>query len=210
MSLNQLRTGFSRTAKAAEGVVNDQRGGNQGEMIVSELHGRYAEATISKTVFGAANAAGATTTVGVATTYTGLAISNPVGSGVNVLLNKVGFAFLLAFPAAAAIGIMVGFNATTNVTHTTPVTPGNNFLGQVSGLALVDAACTFPTAPVLRTILATGLTGAVTTEAIATAELIDLEGSILLPPGGYAALYTSTASGAASLFGSFSWEEIPV
>jgi hypothetical protein len=37
-----------------------------------------------------------------------------------------------------------------------------------------------------------------------------MEGSVILPPGAYAAIYTSTVSGAGSLAASFQWEEIPL
>jgi hypothetical protein len=39
---------------------------------------------------------------------------------------------------------------------------------------------------------------------------LDLEGSIVIPPGGYAAIFTSTASGAAGMMASLAWEEVVV
>jgi hypothetical protein len=40
-------------------------------------------------------------------------------------------------PAAAILGIMTGFNASTAVTQTTPVTPSNNLVGGAAGVNLV-------------------------------------------------------------------------
>jgi hypothetical protein len=106
---------------------------------------------------------------------------------------------------------MTGYNSSTNVTHTTPGTPRSNFFGVGAvGQGLVDTACTFPTAPIVTHVFASGLTGAITTQEAVSGELTDLEGSIVIPPGGYAAIYTTTVSGTSGFFGSFQWEEIPV
>jgi hypothetical protein len=40
----------------------------------------------------------------LATTYTGLLLSNPINSTVNLVLEKVGIAFLVVFAAAAGFG----------------------------------------------------------------------------------------------------------
>jgi hypothetical protein len=181
-----------------------------GELIASQLHGSRYEASYRRALFSAANQAATTTTVGLATTYTGLCISNPIGSGINMVIERVGMAFLVAFPAAAALGIMVGYNSGTNVTHTTPVTPRNQFFGIGSaGIGLADAACTLPTAPILNTVLGAGLTGAITTSVTTGLTILPVEGSIILPPGGYAAIYTSTVAGTSGFLGSFLWEEVP-
>lgn len=199
------------TSSIGQGTMINGRAGNMGEDIVSELHGRYYEGAYRRSRFNVANQAGVVTTVGLATTYTGLTIENPVGATVNLVLEKVGFAFLVAFAAAAAIGLMVGYNSSTNVTHTTPATPRSNFFGiGATGQALSDTSATLPTAPVVTHIFATGLTGAITTQEAVSGELVDLEGSVILPPGAYAAIFTSTASGAASMWASFGWEEVPV
>jgi len=194
----------------APGTNAPMRQGNLGDQIVSELHGRYFEANYRRALFNGA-ITGQVTTVALATTYTGLCLSNPVGSQVNLSLLKAGFGFLVAFAAASTIGLMVGYNSSTNVTHTTPVTPRSQFVGVgAAGVGLLDSAATLPTAPTLNTILGVGLTGAITTVPSIMASIVDLEGSIILPPGAYCAFYTSTVSGAAAGAFSFTWEEIPI
>lgn len=204
----------------AQGIVGEQtnasgvtipaiRAGNQGDVISSQLHGSQYESTKNENRFGG-SIVGQVTTVGAATTYTGLCLSNPIGSGKNLVLDKVGVAFLVAFAAASTIGVMTGYNATTNVTHTTPAVVRNKKLGGATGVGLLDSAATLPTAPVLDTVLMSGLTGAITTTTTGGPSLFDLDGSIVIPPGGYAAIYTSTASGAASMSASLAWEEVPV
>jgi hypothetical protein len=197
------------TASLGVGTAAPLRQGNMGEAIVSELHGRYYEATYRKSTFAAATQAALASTAAFATTYTGLCLSNPIGSNVNLVLNKIGFASILAQTTALAFGIMTGFNASTNVTHTTPGAPSSNFVGGAAGVGLVDTAATLPVAPTLRQVLGVVDTGATTVATVDACEY-DLEGDIIIPPGGFAAIYTSSASVAASLLASMAWEEVPV
>lgn len=202
---------IATTASIAPGTAAPLRQGNMQDLIVSEAHGRYYEAAYRGTKFHAANQVAATTTATLAAgAITGLILSNPQGSGVNVVINKVGYAFLVAFAAASAVGLAVGYSAATAVTHTTALTPASDLVGTgPSGKATVDAASTTPTAATIDTIFATGLTGAITTTP-GLQGLIDFEGGKILPPGAFAFIYTSTASGASAFLGSFDWEEVPV
>lgn len=206
-SLAQGQVGPQIAADGTEPVI---RLGRTAEQIAQQLHGRYYETTYRRAMFNGA-ITGQVTTVGLATTYTGLCLSNPIGSPVNLVLNKVGFAFIVAFAAGSAVGLMTGYNASTNVTQTTPVTPrAQLFNGSGGGVGLLASSATLPTAPTVNTILASGLTGAITTTPFVPNGLVDLEGSIILTPGAYCAIYTSTASGAAGGAFSFTWEEVHV
>jgi hypothetical protein len=49
-----------------------------------------------------------------------------------------------------------------------------------------------------------------TTTVVHQQTMYDIEGGIILPPGSYVHIYTSTASAATSFFGSLTWEEVPV
>lgn len=198
-------------ASLSPGTPQNTRLGNMQDAIVSELHGRYYESVYRKARFQAASQAAATTTVGLATTYTGLCLSNPINSPVNLVLGKVGFAFIVAFPAAAVIALACGYNSGTNVTHTTPVTPRSSYFNTgTTPQGLVDASATLPTAPFYTHVLGSGLTGAITTMPAMAPDLVDLEGAVLLPPGAYAILATSTVSGTSGFWGSFEWEEVPL
>lgn len=211
MILNQQAGPVSTTSSIGVGTQVPLRAGNLGDTIFSELHGRYYETCYRRGLFGGATQVGQTTTVGAALTYVGICLSNPIGSPVNLVLNKVGFSFLVAFAAAASIGLMTGYNSGTNVTHTTALVPKSLFTG-VGALPIgtIDSSSTLPTAPTFTHIFGTGLTGAITTVPAIAPTIIDLEGGVILPPGAYAATFTSTASGAASFWGSMQWEEVPV
>ena len=202
--------GGNSTTSLVDGSQFPMRMDHQGAQVVSPLRGKGYESAYRGKSFSGANQAGATTTVGLATTYTGLCLSNPIGSGVNLVVNKVSAVFLVAFAAASAVGIMVGYSATTDVTHTTPGAPKNNkYTGAYTGVAKIDTAATLPVAPVVHSLFASGLTGAITTGQQITGAMVDMDGSLIIPPGGYCAIYTSTASGASSMLASFNWDEVP-
>lgn len=187
------------------------RAGQMGDNIVSQLQSKNYENCYRRNRFFAANQAAATTTVGLATTYTGLVLSNPNGSGVNLVLERIGYSFIVAFPAGAAVGLMAGYSA-TDVTHTTPSTTlASSYIGSgVAPKAKVDTSATLPVAPVVQTLLASGLTGAITTTPLLNHGTVDIDGGIILPPGAFIAFYTSTVSGTSGFLGSFAWTEVPV
>lgn len=199
-------------ASTSDGVQVALRAGKLGDQIVSQLHPRYYEASYRRARFNAANQTGVATTVGLATTYTGLCLSNPVGSSVNIAIGKVGIAFPVAVAAGLVYGLMVGYNASTNVTHTAASTTlRSNFVGVgAAPVGLVDTSATLPTAPTVSHIFGAVGTAAMTAPATLPPCMYDLEGSIILPPGAYACVYTSAASGALGFLGSFEWTEVPV
>src|SRR6266571_5303054 len=84
---------LATTASLAAGQQPAARAGNMGDLIVSELHGRYYEGTYRRSMFNAANQTGVVTTAALATTFTGLCLSNPINSTVNLVLEKIGIAF---------------------------------------------------------------------------------------------------------------------
>ena len=194
---------------AADGAQNiPARMDRLGGLTVTELRARYAENTRRGLRMWGANQAGVTTSIGLALACTGLILANPPGSPVNLELDKAGFSVLVAFAAAASIGIMVGYNSSTALTGTTIDGQGNEYAGGAIGYGQIFKAATLPTAPTLRRLLASGLTGAITTAVETPGDIVDLEGSIILPPGGYAAFFTSSASGASGFQGSLSWTEV--
>lgn len=186
------------------------RQGNMGDMIVSELHGRYYEGAYRRTLFSATNGAAGTTVAGNATGVTGtVVVSNPINSPVNVVINKVS-AGLAAVGAAGFLALSTGYNSGTNVTHTTALTVKNNYIGAGSaGYALADSAATLPTAPTYTHVLGGIGTLAATGFSLMPTFIHDFEGSLILPPGGYA-LVTTSAIQTSALIASIQWEEVPL
>jgi len=188
------------------------RQGQLGDLVVSELHGRYYETTYRRNVF-VANTAAQTASNGIialGSAYTGLALYNPATSSVNLVVNKVGFAFVVA-PTATLYGLATGVttqppSSTTLANTRNAFVNGQNAQGQGIAYSVATfgtAASTGGTTPVVHTVVgaqAASVGGA----------YYDLEGSLILPPGAYAEFYLSAASGTSGTAYSVQWEEVPV
>jgi hypothetical protein len=189
----------------SSGVQVPMRMGNMGEQIVSELHGRYAEAAFRRSVFVIANQAGVTHTAAMATIFIGICVGNPASSTVNLHILGFSWALLVANAAAAGIGIMTGVG-----TITAALTPRNRYVGGAAGQALATGGQTLPGTPVLEQVFGQVGTFAITSWPPLTGGLMDLGGSLILPPNTFVASYMTTASGASGFIGSFLWEEVPI
>jgi hypothetical protein len=180
---------------------------NLGGLTATQLLPRYYESTYRRQMYTVANQSGVTTSAGLSTTYVGLCIANPTTSTVNAVITKLGYAFTVAPGNPMTVGIMTGVGASIS---TNLVTARNRFVGGVGAQCLASTSLTLPGTPVLETVVGSVLTGAITTQSQQAPTLLDLEGSLILPPGAFAAFYTSTASGASAFFGSFQWVEVPL
>lgn len=163
----------------------------------------------NKQIFSACTQAAQAVSVALATTYTGMCLSNPNASSVNLYLLRVKCALTVAPAGIASLGI-VGGNATTDVTHTTPAAVRNTFLnaGITSGpglkaQGLVDTAATIST-PVWLEMMYDGFTAANLPNPSGP---IDFDGSWVIPPGGFIAVGALTALTGA--FISVCWAELP-
>ena len=184
------------------------RQGRTGEMMVSNLQGRYYESVIRGTVFSACNPASQATSAALATTYTGCCVTNPPSSGKNLVLLAAGFTSVSAPAGIINAGLMGGFGT---VTHTTPLIIKSNIVNSAmtasvgTTVALADAAATIPT-PVLLMPLQDGHTSA----ALATSgspATFDLAGLYVVAPGAFVAIYTFTAAAGESFL---CWAELPL
>jgi len=151
--------------------------------------------------------AGAVTLSTVSTTCTGLALSNPYGSGKNLIVKTVSFQPSTAPAGAAVVGLAISPAVIqTAVTHTTPAVIHNALmLGSNAkvGKGLVDVAATLPNTPVwLRPI-----GGVVAASSITPGKYTEeVSGEIILPPGTHLSLsyLTTAAIGIASV----TWAEV--
>jgi hypothetical protein len=157
---------------------------------------------------GCTTAAGLCT--GLSTTYTGLLIYNPYGSGVNLLMYD-GAAVLSAVPAAIAqpmISVSGAVNQTALPAGTAAGTIFPAKTGVVppgSSLALLRTIVTLPAVNVnYKVVPGSVQTGAVTVPHFYT----KFDGSLIVSPGtGVMWSFTTTAYTAQY---SFTWAEIPI
>lgn len=178
--------------------------GQQGDQMVSELHGRYYEQTVRGNVFSLnTQGTAVTTTAALATTWTGLGIANPANSGVNLVL--LGFsATQFAVGAAATIGLLGG----TGVLTATLTPQSRKIGGGAVSLARGSATDTIST-PLLITTFGSVGSVATTGYGLEPGINVDIGGSIVIPPGSFVGSYTSIVTTSALNFG-FVWEEVPI
>lgn len=203
MSELQTKVGIQSNGDGYSGPL---RQGRNGDVMVGSLHGKYAEASRRGKLFVAANVAAQAVSVALATTYTGLCISNPAGSDKLISLLACRFALSVAPAAIASLHLIGGYSAAGVVTHTTPLAaPGiqNCKIGaQADSAAKVDSAATVVNPGYLMP-LASGFTaGALPSDGF---NWIDLDGLFTIVPGGWIAFGALTA---VTGFGAFAWEEL--
>ncbi len=180
---------------------------NQGNLLVSEYHGQYYNAAynggIPGNMFGVANQAAVTTTAALNTTWTGLSVANPTGSGVNLemLYMTVG---QFAVGAAGAVGYMTGIGASAG-----SLTARNAVVGGKTSSAVCSAGSTLGGTPVLEEVIGSIGSLATTGYGLMPGLIGDLRGKIIIPPGAFIASYTTVATTTALIFG-FKWLEVPI
>ena len=213
MPVNQNIVG-QPAASGSNAVVNT-RAGQLGDVIVSELHGRYYETTYRGNSFllSVSTAAAVTAFSGAAGGTPMLAIFNPIGSGRNAALTKISVGSVVAASGAGTVSFGLWFGNTATITQATTVTPWSMSTQLQSGsvmtgfrnVALTSGSAASNVIPFASYYWATAA-GA----ALVTGGPIDLEGAIIIPPGAYAAIGGSAALTSATWIGSMQWEEVPV
>lgn len=185
----------------SDGSYSTVRIDKTGSMVFQNSHGEYYEAVSRGAVFSATNQAAQAVSVALATTYTGLCLSNPVNSGKNLSLIAASYALSVA-PAGIASLHLIGNVSTTNVTHTAAVTPMCNFLNTVTPTGKVDSQATIPTPVYLMPLIGGFTAGALPSSPVV---YVDLRGLFVIPPGGFIAIGALTA---VTGFGGLVWEEL--
>lgn len=202
MALMQGIVGSQNNSDSSTPIT--QQFDQQGAGLVTELHARYYQQTVRNKVFSVhTQGTSVTTTAALATTFTGLALGNPTGSGVNLAL--IGFsAVQFAVGVAGTIGIMGAAGAIA-----ASLSPQSRSIGSgTASLATASAGATISTPVLIATFGSVG-SAATTVYGVEAGLFVDLGGSIIVPPGSFVASYTSTAQTSAFQFG-FAWEEVAI
>jgi len=217
---------FTAIAAKFSGAIGPVRLDQQSALWDSNRHGKYyasvygtaaktspVTAAVAGSTFRCANQSSATISAALATTYTGLCLSNPAGSTVNLSVKRVGGIITSAPGGMLGLGLIVGWLAAGITVHTTPLNTSivNSYIGASStdtppvaspaSQANVDAACTLVGTPTWSDWFAANVA---TTNNVTF--LTDLDDSVLIPPGGYVAIGATSSN--AGFFGSFMWEEL--
>lgn len=152
-------------------------------------------------IFSVANQAVVSTTAGLATTFTGLAIANPASSHVNLVMKRF-CCTQTAVGVAGSIGLMGGVGVAAG-----SLVPINRSLGSgLTAKATASAGATIST-PTLVEVYGTLGSLATTGYGLQDGIVVELYDSIIVPPGSFLATYTTAATTSALVF-SMTWEEV--
>jgi hypothetical protein len=185
------------------GVLHLPRSNKDASLIVEINGAKYAEDARRGRLFTVANAAAVALTAALNTTYTGLVIGNPAGSGKLIELLQLFYGTTVAVPTATALGLMSGSMAAI---ATNAVTPKNRLIGGPTGVAWASSGGTIGT-PTLDYVFATAWTAATTAGTLSQPNMFDVDGNTVLPPGTFAAVWSAAANTAAFWF-SFLFREV--
>lgn len=226
MPLSQIEVGPPSATSLGDNQVTGVLGGKQGDMIVSQLHGKYYTQAVRGNVYYASTAAaGLANTIFSATsapTFVGLLVWNPQGSGKNLSMIKAnvgisavaataqsawGYAWVNnAGSGVATAGVVSSFTGITATRGPAICSLG----GQGASVALAGSAATFTTALAWgRSASFSSSTGAITTQTVPAMMSEDFDGMMIVPPGTIFALTSAILSGITAVSTLF-WEETPV
>lgn len=188
----------------ADGGYSELRLSRDATLIVGDGHARFREAVARGNCYLAANQSGSAVT-NLNSTATGLILSNPAGSGVNLDLWEIGFAATAAPGAATTLQLAANVNPlAAATTHTSALVVRNCLLGgPTRSAAFADSSATLPASPVAILNLASPALAA--SEITPPTMVFDVSGKVIVGPG-----CTISLSALAAVTGvaHFIWEEV--
>jgi hypothetical protein len=201
------KVGNPTADRLGSGARTPIRLGEQGEVITGDYHGKYYEAVKAGRMFYACNPALQVFSVGLTTTYTGLCVSNPAGSGVDLVMKQASYAHSAVPASVSCIFLIGGHTAAGVVTHTSALAAGARSckLDGLGGKALVDEECTIVSPLYIMPIMSSVTTASLPTGT--SPSLLDLDGSLVVPPGGWVAIVGDLV---VTGWAGFIWEEVPI
>lgn len=224
-------SGLIGEVNVSDGAAPTARFGRQGDLIVSELHGRFYEQAIrgnlysgGMTLTSIANVTFTTGTVGATATPI-VGVWNPMNSGYNLVILQ------------AYLDIVV-----TNATNTGPgglvwsISTGNTLTVIGTGAVPFNNKTLAATGSIAKNMAGAALTGLTTNLAVLRGSSLgggslanfsfvgtavgqvtphagaieNIDGSIIVPPGGILGLFGTTTPVAHSATSGLLWEEVPV
>ncbi len=224
MPLNQVQVNAPSATSYPDGSTPGQLGGKQGDAIVSELHGKYYTQASRGNVYYASNAAvGAAFSIYNGTSYIGLMLSNPPGSGKLLSMIRVNLGLNTQASTAMATWGYCWTTPTAGLIIGTPIsalglvtaTRGSAICGlggQGASVAGVATTATFSAAGVFgwsgRNAAFTPTNAAITV-GMATNATEDFDGTMIIPPGMIWTLTSNILSGWTAC-ATYFWEEVPL
>ena len=213
----------------SDGSFPNVRAGKTGELIASELNGRYYEQTYRGNKYGASAAGGGVQlaathlfSTAIATFTPILAVYNPITSPVNLVIEQI-WCGLTAAPLATITQtgafLLVG-NSGQTITNAQSATPVNLKTlkatgSQAIGITNAALAGAVGNAILIRPLLGSGSVVTATTNTSGILGVVPVEdtaGGIIVPPGGYLGIANGISNAIAGhlVTAGIAWDEVPV
>ena len=221
--------GQPSTSSIQAGTTPTVRSGQLGDMIVSELHGRFYEQVYRNNVYSAGSsvtALSANTITLTATTTPIVGVYNPSTSTVNCVILQASLqAFINTLTTPVGAGGFVWASSVGNAAVSTGASPFNRktlasagsqakaFNGGVALTGLTNSLVIFEGADFTNPTGQTyGTIGAPTTGTTLTSfgGVENFDGNLIVPPGGVLALLNTTSTTTMSVTSRLLWEEVPI
>jgi len=204
------------------GMPANLRTGQLGDLVVTELHGKWYEQAYRGNLYSVGSnvvALSANTVTLDATTTPIIGVWNPLTSTVNLVMSKAKMQIAVAGASAVAPGGFVWATSINNGAITTGLTPlsrktlaqaGSQAKGFNASVALTGLtnALVIQHAAGFGTLVAAQ--GATPTPFISGDCVEEFDGGLIVPPGGVLALLNTIATTTISVAAMLMWEEIPV
>lgn len=196
----------------ADGTSNILRQDRLGALVTSELHGKYAEQAVRGNIYSAVSASAALVANGAGTTSV-LALYNPPGSGKNLYLIRTHLLPTVA-PGTQVTGAFAYYYVNNPIlSGLTAGTVNSNLVGSnQKGVGLAYTIATVLPVPAVLLPLATKFGTAAPTSTFPVRIVDELDGQIVIGPGGFLTIQETTADTTTNYSAviSFVWEEVPV
>ncbi len=179
---------------------------SSGELVMQSGDGIFAYAVRDGHCYYGANQTGCVWTVELATTNTGLCVSNPVGSGKILSILAAGYSEIVAPTGINDAWLAGGYHASTNVLAGVAGTARNLRLGGAAGVGQVWTGATLPVAPTYILPIQTGHTAAALSGGSPCLQIIN--GLIQIPAGGFVIIACFTIGVAVGAKGAILWQEV--
>lgn len=200
--------------RGGPGVETPLRLGQDSELVVTELHGKYYETCRLGNIFYACMTAGVIFPAPAATAANPMTLANPAGSGkiiIPISFDLV-FTILPGTPLLGTYGLYVNSNIIASAVTGTAITPVSGLVGSnYRPVANAFSTSTVPAAPTFLMPFATKLTGASTTLPNIPSYHIDFDGRLILLPGtAITPQQTVADTSNATVIGMVCWEEVAI
>jgi hypothetical protein len=229
MNINGQVGAIATNASLSSGQNPIVRMGNMGDMIVSELHGRFYEAAYRQTLFSAGStltALSANTITLSSTTTPIVGVWNPNISTVNLVIAQASLqAIINTLVTPVGAGAFVWAVSTANTGISSGAAPWNRktltqtgsqakafnggvaLAGLTNNLTIVEGSdFQAPAAQTYGTIVAPTAGTSITPFG----GVQNFDGSWVIPPGGVLALLNTTSTTTMSVTSRLLWEEVPI